>query len=804
MNILRLILALVLCSTWSVQSFAKSDATLLFIHSYDEGHTWSKGIRDGFTEAMSQYPLATVYHEYMDAKRFPSHNSQEFFFHHLAKKYADRTIDALVISDDPAVNIYLEQQNQIFVDVPMFFMGVNKVNPRLIEAKNMAGVFENRKLTQAVIDIKKIMARDEVILLTDSSSSGKSNATKILANKNNLLMPTTIHVEEDLTLQNMVTRLNVYSSDIPIMVIGQLRSDTTGELIAWHTVFEEMGKNLANPFFAMGVFSMDYGALAGYQLDANSHAKQATGLILQYLSGSPIEQIESVTEVDSTWYWNQQQIDHFNVDETLLPQDVIIIDFESITYELDRKIIIAYAALLIAAIFIILLLLVILKKNRATRNMLLEKVSLTERLAYDASHDWLTGLINRRKLNTQLNDLEQVNFASRPNTNTFIAILDLDNFKVVNDTVGHMVGDNLLAEVAVLLKDNIGADDVLGRLGGDEFALILQNKTEHYVNQLCSKIIDAISKYKLHWNDSTYSVGISIGVVCANASDSKEGLMSQADIACRKAKESGKNRVYLTDSTDKGIHTELSQLGYIAEIEDALQNDRFFLVKQKIMHLTNRGKEHYEILLRYTDRDGKAIPPFLFIPAAEKYGLITLVDEWVVRNVLQNYSRLFPSKNAVASINISAVSLCNETFLEDVLSIINECQIDMSLICFEVTETAVVSHIDKAMKFINTLKETGCQFALDDFGSGSASYGYLKQLPVDYLKIDGSLVKSIATEEVDQTIVQSINDIAHKMGICTIAEFVEDAQILSILEKIGVDYGQGYGIHKPEPFESTL
>lgn len=801
MNILRLIFVFILCSCWSLPGYTNSNATLLFIHSYDEGHTWSKGIREGFNDVMKPYPEANVFHEYMDAKRFPSQESQAFFFHHLAKKYFDRNIDALIISDDPAMNFYLEQESQLFVDVPVFFMGINQVNATLVEAKHMAGVFENRKLTQAIIDIKKAMQIDEMIILSDSSSTGQSNTNKILMNQNHHLMPQILHTEIDLTLQNMVERIQQYPANVPIMVVGQLRSETTGELISWHKVFEVMGSQLANPIFAMGVFSMDYGAVAGYQLDSVKHAMQATELILQFLDGTPIEEIQSITEVDSTWYWSQQKIDEFGIEEQLLPDEAVILDFESITYELDRNIVIAYAGLMIAALLIILLLLVIIGKNKASRKMLLEKVALTEKLSYEASHDWLTGLMNRRQLNAELDKLEKINFTSKPNTQNFVAILDLDNFKVVNDTVGHMVGDNLLTEVAVLMANNIGSDDVLARLGGDEFALILVNKTDHYVNQICSKIIDAISTYKLHWNDSTYSVGISIGVVCANGSDSKEVLMSQADMACKKAKESGKNRIYLTDSKDKGIHYELSQIGYVAEIEEALRNDQFYLVKQKILHLTNAGKEHYEILLRYTDKQGKAIPPFLFIPAAEKYGLITLVDEWVVRNVLENYNKLFPSQNAVVSINISAVSLCNEQFLEDVLRIVNDCEIDMRMICFEVTETAVVSHIDKAMKFIHSLKAVGCQFALDDFGSGSASYGYLKQLPVDYLKIDGSLIKGIVTEEIDQTIVQSINDIAHKMGICTIAEFVEDDKILNIIEKIGVDYGQGYGIHMPEPFK---
>jgi diguanylate cyclase (GGDEF)-like protein len=790
----------ILIISWSIFSFAATNpSNILFVHSYDDQYHWDQGLTLGFKKGMTNQLNVNIYHEYMDAKRFPGLDNRLSFYHYLSDKYRGRELKAIVIADDPAMDLYLEHSENKFNHIPVFFMGINKFNAELQSSQHIAGIFEKRDLQQALIDIKAVLGKDQVIVLADTSATGVAMKELIHNAQQSPMAPQQIYYLDDVTPETLASKLTPFPKDIPIFVAGQLRNSQTAELINWEQAYIELELQVRNPFFGLFTTGLNYGALASYQLDPELHAKQATQLLVNYLQGIPIDEIETVTELDSTWHWNEAKLKQYQINKNQLPDGSVIVGQQNEVYELNKTTALLYALILFVSIVVILLLLIILTKNRQAQRVLIEKVSLTEKLAYQASHDYLTGLLNRRTFNTLLTKLEDERFQSRRHTNIYIAILDLDNFKTINDTAGHMVGDNLLTEISNLMTQYVCDDDILARLGGDEFGLILKNRTEQEAEKLCFDIIDAVSEYRIVWNETRYSVGVSIGVVRARENDRKEVLMSHADIACYKAKELGINHAYFTDAKDSGIQLEQLQLGFITDITTALEHNQFFLAKQLILPLNHTETHpHYEILLRYNDKEGKAVPPGLFIPAAEKHGLITLIDKWVVQTVFSQYKALFPHETPMVSINLSGVSLSNANFLDDVLAIVNNADIDMRKVCFEVTETAAVSNISRAITFIHELKKTGCKFALDDFGSGSSSYGYLKKLPVDYLKIDGSLIRSIIGEPIDQTIVKSINDIAHQMGMKTIAEFVENDQIKQKLHLMGVDYGQGYGIHKPE------
>lgn len=784
-----------------------NDATrnVIFLHSYDDSYHWDRGLKLGFTQALTNVPNIHVYHEYMDAKRFPTIENHDNFYDYLADKFKYRDISAIVIADDPAMDFYLTYPKTEFKNIPVIFMGINKVNPKLISSQHVTGIFEQRDLKQAVIDIKAALNNNSLIVVTDTTATGV--AFKDMIQQTSFPnAPQHIYYLEDMTPDTLISKIQLYAKDIPILVAGQLRDSKTNGLLDWERAFEVIEQNVSNPFITIFESGLEYGALGVYQLDPEQHAKHATQLLIRYFQGTPIDQLATVTELESLWYWNGKKLGQYQITKNKLPIGSIIIGEPLAVYELNRTQALIYAGILFAAVLIIVLLLVILNKNKQTQRVLIEKVSLTEKLAYEASHDYLTGLINRRSFNTKLNELESTQFRSNQNgSSIYIAILDLDNFKTINDTAGHMVGDNLLADISKLMATYVSGKDMLARLGGDEFGLILNNRTEQEVELICFNIIDAVSEYRIVWNETNYSVGISIGVVRARQNDRKEVLMSHADIACYKAKELGINHAYFTDSKDLGIQLEQLQLGFITDISSALEHNHFFFAKQKIQPLNhNEANDHYEILLRYNDKNNKSIPPSLFIPAAEKYGLITLIDKWVINTIFTQYKQLLPLTNPVISINLSGVSLSNANFLEEVIDIIGSVNMDMSKVCFEITETAVVSHINRAIHFINELKKTGCKFALDDFGSGSSSYGYLKKLPVDYVKIDGSLIRSILNEPIDETIVKSINAISHQMGMKTIAEFVENDDIQQRLLEMGIDYGQGYGIHKPETCARSL
>ncbi|MEM9218866.1 MAG: EAL domain-containing protein [Cyanobacteria bacterium P01_F01_bin.150] len=429
---------------------------------------------------------------------------------------------------------------------------------------------------------------------------------------------------------------------------------------------------------------------------------------------------------------------------------------------------------------------------------------LSETIAYQATYDSLTGLINRNEFDKRLQ--ESVRRSQRHGTRSALCYLDLDQFKIVNDTVGHLVGDQLLAEVARLLKQCIRPSDDLGRLGGDEFGLILKDTSIEDGSQICERLIQNVRHYRFTWQDRQFNVGITIGMVpILPTTLNPIEVLSRADLACYRSKDLGRGRIYVADANDAELEMRQSQMARIANISQVLEENRFFLVQQPIQAL--RGTEeqpHAEILLRLYDEEGHVISPGQFIPIAERYGLISLIDRWVVETVVENYNTFFGETHMLVSVNLSGTSLSDDRFIDFVESLIRQAHIDPHYICFEITETVAISHLAQAKVFIRAMKELGVKFALDDFGSGVSSFGYLRSLPVDYLKIDGGLVRNIVHERCDRAIVDLVNQVAHMMNMRTIAEFVEDDKTIEQLKQLNVDYAQGYAIGKITKLEEGL
>ncbi|MGD1919780.1 MAG: EAL domain-containing protein [Pleurocapsa sp.] len=435
---------------------------------------------------------------------------------------------------------------------------------------------------------------------------------------------------------------------------------------------------------------------------------------------------------------------------------------------------------------------------RGVKQEITAEQNLYKKIAYQATYDDLTGLLNRREFNEKLRN--SVQKAIKYKTESVLCYLDLDRFKIVNDTAGHLVGDRLLSELAQLLQNMIRKEDTLGRLGGDEFGLLLEGCSIKEAEQVCEQLINAITNYRLKWENVEFDVGVSIGLVGNyGASTEAEELLSRADLACYQAKNLGRGRVYVAENNNQELDLQQAQMGHIANVSKAIKENRFYLVKQLIKPIVDDGKQrqHYELLLRLRDRSGNLIAPEEFIPVAERYGVITIVDRWVLKATLDSYTQYFADKQALVSINLSGASINDERFTNFAIDLIKKSPVSGECLCFEITETAAISQISHAQKFIATMKNLGVKFALDDFGSGVSSFGYLKSLSVDYLKIDGSLVKAITNEDYDRAIVNSINEVAHLMGIKTIAEFVENEQILKRLTEISIDYAQGYVTGEP-------
>ncbi|NEQ50458.1 MAG: EAL domain-containing protein [Leptolyngbya sp. SIO3F4] len=435
---------------------------------------------------------------------------------------------------------------------------------------------------------------------------------------------------------------------------------------------------------------------------------------------------------------------------------------------------------------------------RGLQREVTEEYNLTQTIAYQATYDSLTGLINRNEFDTRLR--QAIKRVRDRGIQSVLGYLDLDQFKIVNDTAGHLVGDQLLTELAQLMKKTVRSSDSLGRLGGDEFGLLLEGCSLDHGKKLSQTLVDKIKDYQFTWQGRKFQVGVSIGLVpILGDSSNVIDLLSRADLACYKAKDLGRGRVYLADQNDTELEQQHLELIHIANIPQAIEESRFYLMEQPIISLLGDAYNHVEILLRLTDEHGKIVSPNLFIPMAERYGMIGLIDRWVVKTVLTNYYHYYPDAQTMVAINLSGSSLSDERFTEFVVKLLQQSTMPAEQLCFEITETTTISQLDQAIQFITTLKQLGVRFAIDDFGSGVSSFGYLRQLPVDYLKIDGDLIRNIETEEYILTIVDMVNQVARMMGMKTIAEFVENDSVLSKLRSLNVDYGQGYGIGKPKP-----
>lgn len=432
---------------------------------------------------------------------------------------------------------------------------------------------------------------------------------------------------------------------------------------------------------------------------------------------------------------------------------------------------------------------------------------LSKQLSYEASHDALTGLFNRREFEIRLQRALETTQAE--NVEHVVCYFDLDQFKIINDTCGHVAGDELLRQLAAVLKGLLRTGDTLARLGGDEFGVLLENCPLKFGKRVADSLLQTIGDFQFAWDKKSFTVGASIGVVpIDNTSETINDLLIAADSACYAAKDHGRNRVHVYQADDKELAQRHGEMQWVIRIKRALEQDRFRLFTQTIAPVdtdANPGK-HYEVLVRLVDEDGNIVPPGAFLPAAERYNISTSIDRWVFRATLEWLRRHTDHLDelSMCSINLSGLSLGDESFLDDVISEFSEFGIPPGKICFEITETAAISNLQSAIRFINKLRGLGCKFALDDFGSGLSSFAYLRNLPVDYLKIDGVFVKDIAVDPISLAMVKSINEIGHVMGMLTIAEFVEDDAILAKLAEIGVDFAQGYGIAKPEPIEENL
>jgi len=427
---------------------------------------------------------------------------------------------------------------------------------------------------------------------------------------------------------------------------------------------------------------------------------------------------------------------------------------------------------------------------------------LARQMSYQATHDALTGLVNRREFERRLE--EAAESGHRGDGQHVLCYLDLDHFKVVNDTSGHLAGDSMLREVAKLLRDAVRDSDTVGRLGGDEFGMLLIGCPLEKARQIADDVCRAVGDYRFVWKDRIFNIGVSVGLVeISRESGSIDDLIAAADSACYVAKKQGSGRVAVYSARDEAVARHSGEIQWLQRLQSALKENRFQLYQQAIVpaHGDDATGPAMEVLVRLQDESGQQVQPSEFVRAAERYRLMGLVDRWVVQTTLAALGRgaiTLPPKRSLA-INISGQTLSDTQFLEFVVECLDSTGVAPGQICFEITEGAVIANLEQARRFVGVLHGMGCQFALDDFGSGVGSFSNLKNLPMDYLKIDGSFMRNLARDSVNQAMVTAMIKLARTLNFKVIAEQVEDAAALDTARRMGVDYVQGYIIGRPQP-----
>ena len=435
------------------------------------------------------------------------------------------------------------------------------------------------------------------------------------------------------------------------------------------------------------------------------------------------------------------------------------------------------------------------------RDVSLEQ-ELTSQLVYQASHDSLTGLMNRAEFENRVK--EALDISRQNDRQNALCYIDLDQFKLVNDTCGHGAGDELLKQLAGVLQTLMRKEDLVARLGGDEFGILLHDCHQDQARKMAERVREAVHEMHFKWGDKIFDVSGSIGLVMINRmSGSLSDLLSAADLSCYAAKDSGRDQVHVYHVDDAEIAEKYRQMQWLPRIKEAIKNNEFELAIQTVASLRNETSPQiiYEFLLRWPQDDGSLISPGMFIPTAERYDLMRELDGWVIENALAAIAQLktalqYPA-NQMYTINLSGQSVCDPALADFIVGMMSRLEVDPRTICFEVTETVAIANFSIAIEFINRLRGLGCRFALDDFGSGLSSCGYLKRLPLDFLKIDGLFVRDMLNDPVDLAMVRTINDVARVLKLQTIAEWVEDEATLDALKSIGIDYAQGFHISRP-------
>jgi diguanylate cyclase (GGDEF)-like protein/PAS domain S-box-containing protein len=911
---------ILLMNSWN--SIANSETKrILVLNSYHEGYHWIDRIMSGIHSIFDDEKDIELFINYMDTKRISDNTYFEQLFNIYKHKYRSMDIDAIISTDDHALNFLLKYRNDLFPNTPVFFNGINDFHPsRIKDHDNITGIAETYNAHDTIDMMLKIHPKTkEIVVISDKTQSGNDFRRLIERAELDFFERIKFNYLTNLHETELISRLNNLEKDTLVLWVHYLRTPSGLSLSSDQSI-RLVASNSNVPTYCLYDL-VGLGVVGGRIIDPKNHGIALAEMAMQFINGTPIENIPIITNPELTNTFDFEVMQRFGISESALPINHRLMNKPFSIYEKYKYQIWGTIVLLFFLIIVIMVLTYYIRQQKKTKDALskseekfkalyydnpsmyftlgadgtvisvnqygaeqlgytteeligtsvlniffeddklsaadylhtciskpemihhwnlrkrckdnriiwvreaarvvfdeentpsilvvcediTESHQLSEELSYQATHDNLTGLTNRREFEKRAKQLltaTKVEFGEHA-----LCFMDLDQFKVINDTCGHTAGDEMLRQLSSILKNAVRQNDTLARLGGDEFGILMQHCPIENAESVAANLLKVIQDYQFVWEDHSFKVGASIGLVAiTKTTPNLTELLMDADAACYIAKESGRNRIHVYHTEDSEVAKRQGEMQWVTRIHKAIDKDLFSLYVQAIEPLHNSDEVHYELLIRMKDTEGSDIAPGAFLPAAERYNLISKLDSWVVEEaftLLMNNPD-FLNKINFLSINISGQSLSDTVLLNFISREFDRSGINPGKICFEITETAAISSLNTATNFISTLKKLGCQFALDDFGSGLSSFGYLKNLPVDYLKIDGMFVRDIIDDPIDHAMVKSINEIGHVMGMKTIAEFVENDVIKGMLKEIGVDYGQGYGISKPQPLEELI
>lgn len=792
-----LLMAIALLCTQSLNAGVDkplSPRNVLVLHSSYDSFPWTASIQKGIEQRFASHTQPIEFWtEYLDTKR--NKNPQYFEKLHalLSIKYKDTALDLIITVDNDAYNFIMHDHGVLFPNVPVVFSGFNGYKPvYFTDQPLVTGVVEDSSFEETM----------------DLALSLHPNTQKIV-----FLIPdawpSRLAWVEDLPdkYQGRVEVINSYANSFksidtelealgPNIVVIPLNSFmiSSGQYLP----FPELISHLASknyPVYGLWDVALGHGIIGGKLVSGELQGSEAARLGLKILEGKPVSEVAIIEKSPNNFMFDWPQLRRFNLASNDLPVGAIVINRPVNFYEKYKVI----TWIVISIILFLTFLIALLSFNIRQRKR------VERELGYQASHDSLTGLVNRREFELRA---ERLLSLKRQNFNRHVlCYMDLDQFKLVNDNYGHNAGDELLRQLGFELQKMVRRGDTLARLGGDEFGILMEYCSIEDAYRIAGSFLKMIQEYQFFWEGHALKVSVSIGLVpITSESSNLTQLLKDADTACYIAKDNGRNRIQIYDSDDLKIAQTHGEMKWVEVIQHALKYDLLCLYAQPITSLKDREGQHLEILLRMESESGNVIAPDNFLPAAERYNLITTIDRWVINKTFYTLANSpdFLTQLKVCAINLSGPSVSSSTMLEYIIEQLNSFKIPGHKICFEITETAAISNLGKASEFMKSLKALGCRFSLDDFGSGLSSFAYLKNLPVDYLKIDGMFVKDIVDDPIDFAMVKSINEIGQVMGMLTIAEFVENQKIKDALQQIGVDYAQGYSIERPMPLAQII